>query len=625
MIFFIPEEKIFEIKNTADIVDVVSESVLLKKSGRNHLGLCPFHSEKTPSFTVSYEKQIFYCFGCGAGGNVFAYLMKKEGFTFPEAVKYVAEKYGIDIPEKLSPEQNRKISEKDSIFSINKQAMEFFKSCLLSSGTSKKAFEYLNKREISENVIRDYHLGYAPDGWNVLLNYFNKINISTALLEKAGLIVRKNKSEGFYDRFRNRIIFPIFDINSQVIGFGGRVMDDSLPKYLNSPETMVFNKSQSLYGLDIARSECRITETVYIVEGYFDLLSLHKNGIKNSVATLGTSISHEHVKILRGIVGKDGKFILVYDSDDAGIKAAQRSIEIFDKGFADAKVLVLPSGYDPDSYLVKFGIEAFKNAVSNAQGAVSFLINSAIKKYGLSVEGKIRIVSELKNTLSSIDDHVARALYIRELSEKIDIDEAAIHERIRETLSDIRSGKYINKSDAGPVPNNQDVAGSEPGNMLIEDMQRGTRFERQIIAMMLQFPEMIPEIIKCDLLSGFTDDVLKAIGNAIIEQKSLPELNSRNAMPIFDDDEKNSIAAFLSIRICLSIRDEVWGREDCLKLIKHFEYTYKRNEDTSTKKIKEAEETKDGKLLSELLREKQIQAKDKRSNRMKALGGETIW
>lgn len=625
MIFFIPEEKIFEIKNTADIVDVISESVLLKKSGRNYLGLCPFHSEKTPSFTVSYEKQIFYCFGCGAGGNVFAYLMKKEGLTFPESVKYVAGKYGIDIPEKTSPEQNRKISEKDSIFSINKQAMDFFINCLLSGGTGKKALAYLNKREMPEKIIRDYHLGYVPDGWSELLNFFTKKNVPTSLLEKAGLIVRKNKSEGFYDRFRNRIIFPIFDINSQVIGFGGRVMDDSLPKYLNSPETMVFNKSQSLYGLNIARSECRIAETVFIVEGYFDLLSLHKNGIKNSVATLGTSISPEHVKILRAIVGKDGKFILVYDSDDAGIKAAQRSIEIFDRGFADARILVLPSGYDPDSYLVKFGPEAFKNAVSNAQGAVSFLTGSAIKKHGLSVEGKIRIVSELKKVLSSIEDHVARALYIRELSEKIDIDEAAIHERIKETLSDIRNGKYINRSDAGPVANNQDAPCSEYGNILIEDMQRGTRFERQIIAMMLQFPEMIPEIIKRDLLSCFTDDVLKSIGNAVIEQKSLPELNSMNAMPVFDDNEKNSIAAFLSIRTYLSIRDEVWGRKGCLDLIKQFEYIYKRNKDTSIKKIKEAEETKDGKLLLELLREKQIQAKNKRTNSLKALGGETLW
>ncbi|WP_435547758.1 DNA primase [Desulfobacterium sp. N47] len=620
MAFFIPEEKIFEIKNAADIVDIISESVLLKKSGRNYVGLCPFHSEKTPSFTVNYEKQIFYCFGCGAGGNVFAYLTKKEGFTFPEAVKYVAGKYGIDIPvEKISPEKHKEISEKDSIFSINKQAMDFFKGCLLNEDNGKKALEYLKKRKISDNTIRDYHLGYAPDGWNVLLNYFAKKNVLTSMLEKAGLIIRKNKSEGFYDRFRNRIIFPIFDVNSQVIGFGGRVMDDSLPKYLNSPETIVFNKSQSLYGLNMARSECRITETVFIVEGYFDLLSLHENGIINSVATLGTAISSEHVKILRAIVGKDGKIILVYDSDDAGIKAAQRSIEIFDKGFADARILVLPSGYDPDSYLVKFGQQAFKNAVLSAQGTVSFLINSAIKKYGLSVEGKIHIVSELKNTLSSIEDNVARALYIRELSEKINIDESALHERVRETLSGITLNKYINKSDSNTISDNPDVAGYDSENSIIENRQRGTRLERQIITMMLQFSEMVPEIIKRDLLSGFTDDILKSIGNAIIDQQTLPEPNLRDAIPVFDNNEKNSIVAFLSIK------DEVWDNKSCLELIKQFEYIYKRNKDTSIKKIKQAEETNDEKLLLELLRAKQIQAKNKRNSSLKALGGKTIW
>lgn len=619
LVFFIPEEKIFEIKNATDIVDVVSESVLLKKSGRNHLGLCPFHSEKTPSFTVSYEKQIFYCFGCGAGGNVFAYLMKKEGFTFPEAVKHLAEKYGIDIPvEKTTPEKSKKNSERDSIFSINKQAMEFFENCLLNGVAGKKALEYLNKREISEKIIADYHLGYAHDGWNTLFNFFNNNNISTSLIEKAGLIVKKNKSDGFYDRFRNRIIFPIFDINSQVIGFGGRVMDDSLPKYLNSPETIVFNKSGSLYGLNIAKSECRLTETVFIVEGYFDLLALHKNGIKNSVATLGTSITSEHVKILRAIIGKDGKFILVYDSDDAGIKAAQRSIEIFDKGFADAKVLVLPTGYDPDSYLSEFGLEAFNKAVSNAYGTVSFVINSAIKKYGQSVEGKIRIISELTKILSSIEDNVARSLYIRELSEKIDIDEAAIHEKIREALANIKTGKYINGSDANQVAGNTYAGGLGSENTVVENSQRGTRFERQIIAMMLQFPEIIPEIKKRDLLSGLSDDVLRAIGNAIIEHKNLPGLNLEE-IPVFDNNEKNSIAAFLSIT------DEVWDRKSCLSLIRQFEYVCKRKKDTSIKRIKEAEETKDEKLLLELLREKQFQAKDKRTNRMKALGGETIW
>lgn len=618
MVFFIPEEKITEIKNAADIVDVISGSVLLKKSGRNHLGLCPFHAEKTPSFTVSYEKQIFYCFGCGAGGNVFAFLMKKEGLTFPEAVKYVAGKYGVDIPaESMTPEQKKRISEKESLLSVNKQAMDFFCKSLLDGGSGKRALDYLNKRKMSEKTIRDYHIGYAPEGWNSLYNYLTKKKISTGQIEKAGLIIQRNNSPGFYDRFRDRIIFPIFDPNSQVIGFGGRVMDDSLPKYLNSPETAVFSKSRSLYGLNAARSECRVTETVYIAEGYFDLLSLHQHGMKNSVATLGTAITPEHVQILRGIVGKDGKFILVYDSDDAGIKASYRSIEIFDRGFADARILVLPSGYDPDSYLVKFGAESFRKAVSGALGAVSFLINSAVKKHGLSVEGKMRVIGELKTALSSIPDGVARSLYIRELAEKIDIDESAIHERVKEAQAGRKNMEYAYRSNRGGFEADGGAAGSGGGrNASASGMEKGSRLERQIIAMMLQFPEILTEIVKLDVLSNFTDEVLKSMGKAIIEERSSQK--APDIIQDFGDDEKNRIAAFLAIT------EEAWSREGCLRLMAQFEYSRKRHKDISTKKIKAAEETKDEKLLLELLREKQIQARKNKGNNLKASGGEIL-
>jgi len=371
-------------------------------------------------------------------------------------------------------------------------------------------------------------------------------------------------------------------------------MDDSLPKYLNSPETVVFNKSRSLYGLNAAKSECRITETVYIVEGYFDLLSLHQHGIKNCVATLGTAITPEHVKILRGIVGKEGKFILVYDSDDAGIKAAYRSTEIFDKGYADARILVLPSGYDPDSYLLEFGAESFKNAVSGALGAVSFLINRAIKKHGMSIEGKIRIISELKNIISSVGDNIERSLYIRELAEKTDIDEAAIRERI-----------------GGPTA----ISGSD--FIAMTGNERGSRLERRIISMMLQFPEIISEIIKRDVLNNFTDDVLKSVGDDIIRQQNLGTRNTPDMIHVFDDDEKNRIAAFLAIN------EDAWDHDGCMKLVAQFENCRERQKDTSTNKIKAAEEIKDDKLLLELLREKQIQARKKRSNNLNASGGET--
>lgn len=599
---FIPEDKISEIKNSVDIVDIISDIVLLKKVGRNYVGLCPFHTEKTPSFTVSPEKQIFYCFGCGTGGNVFNFLMNHDGLSFFEAAKMLANRYGVEIPaQTMSPEQKRRISERESLLAANKQAMDFFKHSLLSDNRGKIALEYLKKRGIEKDNITKFNLGFAPAGWDNLINYFSKKNISRELVEKSGLIIKRKSENGYYDRFRNRIIFPIFDVGKQVLGFGGRVMDDSLPKYLNSPETSVYNKSRSLYGLHIAKEHCRASETVYIVEGYFDLLALHQHGILNSVATLGTSLTQGHVRILRGFVGKNGGFILVYDSDEAGIKAAERSIKVFDKEHADAQILVLPEGYDPDSYLFEFGYKSFMNAASKAKSIIPFLIDSAVKKYGLSVEGRIRIMSDLKQPLANINDSVKRSLYIKELAEIIGIDEAAVMEKVR-----IVSGNKSIK------PNKELPDKMQDRNLAL----KGDRHERKIIAMMLQFPEILPEIISRNILDHFEDESLKLIGQLVLKQRDRDGLRDElhdvstqgnglvsDIINSIDDREKRSIIA------SLSIGEDKWGREGCLKLLSQFELFRKRQEKTLLQKIKIAEESNDYELLLELLKKKQIQVR----------------
>ena len=601
---FIPEDKIAEIKNSVDIVNIISDMVLLKKVGRNYVGLCPFHTEKTPSFTVSPEKQIFYCFGCGTGGNVFNFLMNHDGLSFFETAKMLANRYGIEIPtQTMSIEQKRRISERESLLAVNKQAMDFFKHSLLSDDRGKIALEYLSKRGIGEDTITRFNLGFAPAGWDNVINYFSKKNISHELVEKSGLIIKRKTKNGYYDRFRNRIIFPIFDVSKQVLGFGGRVMDDSLPKYLNSPETSVYNKSRSLYGLHIAKENCRASETVYIVEGYFDLLALHQHGILNSVATLGTSLTQGHVQLLRGFVGKNGRFVLVYDSDEAGIKAAERSIKVFDKGHANAQILVLPEGYDPDSYLFKFGYESFMNEALKAKSIILFLIESSVKKHGLSIEGKIRIISDLKHPLAHINDSVKRSLYIKELAEIIGIDEAAILEKVR-TISGNKSIK----------PNKELPDKTQDRNLTL----KGDRLERKIIAMMLQFPEILPEIIVRNILDHFEDEFLKLIGQLVLKQRDrkvirneLHDVSTRGNEMVsdiinsIDDREKRSIVA------SLSIGEDQWNREGCLKLLSQFELFRKRQKKTLLQKIKAAEECNDLELLSELsqklLKEKQIQ------------------
>ena len=307
----IPEEKISEVLNASDIVDVISESVILKKAGTNYFGLCPFHSEKTPSFSVNPGKQIFHCFGCSAGGNALSYLMKYHGISFPEAVKMAARKYNIEIENAtLSPWIKKEFELKEGLFRINQAVMGYFHDFLKESHKAEAARAYLKKRGISEEIIQEFRLGYSPEGWDTIVNLFRKHKVSNKNAVQSGLILERKQKDGFYDRFRNRIIFPIFDINMQTAGFGGRVMDDGMPKYLNSPETPVYFKSRILYGLHAAKQFCRQEGFVYIVEGYFDFLSLYQHGIKNAVASLGTALTSDHVRILKGYAAR---MVLVFE------------------------------------------------------------------------------------------------------------------------------------------------------------------------------------------------------------------------------------------------------------------------------------------------------------------------
>lgn len=588
MAFFIPEDKITEIRNRADIIDIVSESVLLKKAGRNFVGLCPFHSEKAPSFTVSSEKQMFYCFGCGEGGNAFRFLMKNEGLTFPEAVKRLARRYGIEIPtERLSATKKQQLSERERLLSINRAAMEFFCNNLLNESFGKKAQAYLNGRGFSREIIQQFNLGYAPGGWDRLSNYFSSRRIPLALVEKAGLIIPRRSGSGYYDRFRERIIFPIFDLGLQVIGFGGRVMDESLPKYLNSPESPVYSKSRSLYGLHRGKQKCRETETVYIVEGYLDLIKLHQFGIENSVATLGTSLTEDHIRLLKGFAGRA---ILVFDSDDAGLKAAHRTVGIFMKEEMEARIMVLPKGQDPDSFLSEFGFQAFMDHSDKAMGMMQFLTETAVEKYGLSVEGKIRILKDMQVPLASIQDGVDRSLYTKALAERIGVDEASVLEKVRSAAVQ----EFVQrKRQPGQTENS---SSGKRENSTVEG--RGHRMERHIIAMMLQFPDILPEIERKGILDRFVNDSLQAIGRTVLHHSGRP------VSEIIDSIQEEKLH---TLAVGLAMKDNVWDHDGCLKLLQQFERSRNRQKDHLMDEIKSAENKKDHALLLELLRKKQMQ------------------
>ena len=583
---YIPEEKISEILNTSDIVDIVSQSVLLKKSGSNFFGLCPFHSEKTPSFSVNINKQIYYCFGCGAGGDVLNFLKRYHGISFPEAAKMLARQYNITIETKeIDPAKRRQIHLKESLFRLNKSTMEYFGDELKDTKQGEKATEYLKLRKISEDMINEFHLGFSPDSWDSVVKKFKELKISKNIAVQSGLILERKQNSGYYDRFRNRIMFPIFDINMQVAGFGGRVMDDAMPKYMNSPETPVYNKSRILYGLHAAKQFCRQEDLVYIVEGYFDFLSLFQHGIKNTVASLGTALTHDHVRILKGYASK---MILVFDSDKAGISAAKRSIKIFMKEGVDIRILVLPQDSDPDSYIMEYGREAFNKLALQARTIMQFLLQVSIDTHGLTVEGRIKILNDMKQYLTGIQDSALRSLYVKELAETLNIDEKAVLEKVREQY--LQSQHSTSKSYL--IDEKKD-----------EDKLESDRREEQVISMVLNYPEIIDDIKNTDVLECFYSEKLKLIGQRIISISPDKKAFITNIMAKMENSEDQKLIASLSMNDSFLEKDI---QKTALSLINRIIKVRKREENILTNKIISAEKGCDSELM-ELLKEKQAE------------------
>jgi DNA primase len=575
----IPEATIIEIQRSADIVAVISDSVMLEKRGKDFVGLCPFHTEKTPSFTVSPDKQAFYCFGCGEGGDVFSFVMKDSGLSFPEAVKSLAARTGIEVPdEDLSPEARQRLQRREALLSINREAVAFYQE-QLRGPSGKAAREYLRRREMPPETVERFRIGFAPDAWDRLTEFFARRNVSADRVEAAGLIVPRKSGTGYYDRFRNRIIFPIDDARGQIVGLGGRVMDESQPKYLNSPETELYHKGRTLYGLSVTRSACRRAGSVFLVEGYFDLLSLHAHGIENVVATLGTALTPAHLRLLKGY-GREA--ILVFDSDTAGVRAAVRSIDRFEAAGMDARIMVLPEGDDPDTHVRAHGPDAFLRAAEAAKGTHGFLMDTAVRRHGTSVEGRLRVLKDLESPLAAIDDRAKQALYVRELADRLGLDEAVIFERIR------KPGR----------PEKPTVRRPEPP----DGRRLGGRLEEKIIAMMIQYPEIIPEVTRRGILAGFRNERLRAIGEVAVQSPGQPLSRLLDG----DEDRQRTAAA-------LAMTDDQWDHAGCLRLINQFEARRRRDnsgrEDSLVARIRAAEAANDRSLLADLLKDKQAQAR----------------
>ncbi len=469
----ISEEILEKIKSQNDIVDVISERVRLKKSGRNFTGLCPFHNEKTPSFSVSQEKQIYKCFGCGEAGNVISFVMKEKNLPFVEAVKYLANRANIPL-ESNNGEKSKTAKKKDLLYRVNVEAAKFFFSNLINNQSAK---EYFLNRGIKEQTIKKFGLGFANDNWNSLMFYLRRKGVNDILLEEAGLI-SVNKEKGTkYDRFRNRVMFPVFDYQGRVIGFGGRVLDDSKPKYLNSPETLVFQKGTNLYGLNFALKHNLNERYFIIVEGYMDLISLHQYGITNVVASLGTALTINQARLLKRYADK---VIISYDADMAGQMATLRGLEILRAAGFDVRVLNIPQGKDPDEYVRSNGREAFLKLINSAEPLIDYRMKKA--EEGIDFKNSQSLILYAKRIMDIISDldPVEKDVYIKKASENTGIKE--------QTLYDILKSK-IKVSGENNFRNNKEEYGSklyvEPGFL---------KAERAILKIMLENKEYLQYI-----------------------------------------------------------------------------------------------------------------------------------
>ncbi|WP_422444167.1 DNA primase [Thermoanaerobacterium sp. DL9XJH110] len=435
------DEIIREIQSRADIVEIVSEYVSLQKRGENYVGLCPFHSEKTPSFNVSPGKQLFYCFGCGIGGNVYTFLMKKENLSFPEAVRWLAERLGIKLPGKLDHEMSEKFRERLCLLQVNRMAAEFFHHNLLNTAEGRRALRYLDERGVTADTIEAFYLGYALPAWDGLIRFARSRGLEVSHLEKAGLVIPRKDNSGYYDRFRDRIIFPIEDSARNIIGFGGRVIDHGEPKYLNSPETPVFSKGKNLYALSKIKKDPELD--VIVVEGYMDCISLHQSGFTQTVASLGTALTGEQANTLKRF---SKGVVLAYDADSAGQAATLRGMDILAREGLRVKILRLPEGKDPDEFIRLRGRKAFQEQLTKAIDLVSFKLDLA--RNGLDIktpDGKLRFLKKSVEILSVLKDELEREVYVQKLAEELNIPAKTIKDEIKKREFPDTGFKYKNR------------------------------------------------------------------------------------------------------------------------------------------------------------------------------------
>ena len=454
---YFENELIEQIKDANDIVSVISEHVALKKRGKNYWGCCPFHNEKTPSFSVAPDKGFYYCFGCHASGNAIKFLMELDHLTFVEALERLANRANIPLPEaKLSPEQRARDERRKKLYEACDLAATFFHNCLTQTSMGKPGLDYLKKRGLTKDTIEKFKLGFAPDGWDKLYHAFHERGIEDSILLELNL-VRKNQKGQFYDFFRNRVMFPIMDGKGRVVAFGGRVMDDSTPKYLNSPESPIFEKGKILFAFDKAYKSIRQEKQAILVEGYMDVISAHNQGVTNVVASLGTAYTKDHGHIL---MRQADEIILAYDMDGAGRQAATRAIELLQNTDFKVRVLAMPDGKDPDDYVRNHGARAFKELIAQAVKPLDYLLSESLIKHDTNdTEGKQAVLADVFPYIANIHSQTQRDDALKALALPLWLDNSSIFRYFRDY---VKKGQIELVDMASvPLPTKELVKGDE--------------------------------------------------------------------------------------------------------------------------------------------------------------------
>jgi DNA primase len=521
------DELIEDIRMKNDILDVVSGYVKLQKKGSSYFGLCPFHNEKSPSFSVTPSKQMYYCFGCGAGGNVYTFVMQYENYDFVEAVKMLAERAGVELPEENNDAESRRASDlRKTLLEINKKAAYFY--CYkLRQEDGRLGHQYLTGRELSEETIKKFGLGYAGKYRDELYRYLKNEGYGDEVLRESGLITF-DEARGVYDKFFNRVMFPIMDVNSRVIGFGGRVMGEGEPKYLNSPETKVFEKSRNLYGLNIARTSRK--PYMIICEGYMDVISMHQAGFQNAVASLGTAFTSGHASLLKRYTEE---VMLCYDSDGAGVKAALRAIPICKSAGLRVKVINMKPYKDPDEFIKNLGQEAFEERIQEAQNAFFFEIGVLEEQYDLKdPESKTLFINELAKKLLTFEEKIERNNYLEAVAEKYHIGFANLE-------------SLVNKFGLQMDPAAKRQEEPERVKKTKDADSAGEQGQKLLLTWLIEKPNIYPQIKKYITIEDFDEGVYKTVALHLFEQLEQHKLNPAQILNIFQNQEEQGKAAAL--------------------------------------------------------------------------------